>query len=208
MAQGRKLAGEPRRIIARALAADPNHFKTLALAGSAAFEVRDYAEAVLCWEHLTKTMPADSKLAQSIAASIAEARSLAGGAAMVAAMPSVRPGNAEISIRGAVRLSPALAANVAPTDTVFVFARAIDGPRAPLAVRRFQVSQLPTEFVLDQSAAMSPDLTLAQYKEVVVGARIAKTGSPIPQRGDLEGMRRPVKVGANQVDLVIDKVVQ
>lgn len=209
MAQGRKLAGEPRRIIARALAADPNHFKALALAGSAAFEAQEYAEAVRYWERLAQVLPADSGMVQSIAASIAEARGLAGsGVAKVGEKPASRQESAELSIRGAVRLSPALAAKVAPGDTVFVFARAINGPRAPLAVRRFRADQLPVDFVLDQSAAMSPNLTLAQFKEVVVGARIAKSGSATPQRGDLEGLRQPVKVGANRVDLVIDSVVQ
>lgn len=209
MAQGRKLAGEPRRIIARALAADPNHFKALALAGSAAFEAQEYAEAVRYWERLAQVLPADSQMVQSISASIAEARGLAGsGVAKVGEKPASRQESAELSIRGAVRLSPALAAKVAPGDTVFVFARAINGPRAPLAVRRFRADQLPVDFVLDQSAAMSPNLTLAQFKEVVVGARIAKSGSATPQRGDLEGLRQPVKVGASRVDLVIDSVIQ
>jgi cytochrome c-type biogenesis protein CcmH len=55
---------------------------------------------------------------------------------------------------------------------------------------------------------MSPSLTLAQFKEVVVGARISKSGSPTPKPGDLEGLRQPVKVGTDRVDLVIDTVVQ
>lgn len=210
MTQGRKLAGEPRRLIDRALAADPNHFKALALAGSAAFEAREYADAVRYWERLTQSLPAGSELAQSVAASIAEARELAGSspAKVVAGKPAVPPGGAEISIRGAVRLNPALAAKVMPGDTVFVFARAIDGPKIPLAVRRFRADQLPVEFVLDQSAAMSPDLTLAQFKEVVVGARISKSGTPGRQPGDLEGTRQPVKIGTSRVDLVIDTIVQ
>lgn len=212
MAQGRKLAGEPRRIVARALAVDPNHFKALALAGSAAFEAKEYPEAIRHWERLAQGLPPDSEMAQSIAGSIAEARALAGGTRASAAAPQATPAPAspaggDIAIRGAVRLSPALAAKVAPADTVFVFARAINGPRIPLAVRRFRADQLPAQFVLDASAAMSPELTLAQFKEVVVGARISKSGSPTPQRGDFEGLRQPVKVGTRGVDLVIDSVV-
>jgi len=52
----------------------------------------------------------------------------------------------------------------------------------PLAVRRFRAAQLPATFVLDQSAAMSPEMTLAQYSEVTVGARISKSGSPGSKR--------------------------
>lgn len=212
MAQGRKLAGEPRRLIARALAADPNHVKALALAGSAAFDAGEYVEAVRYWERLMRILPPDSEMASSVAASIAEARGLSGGATAKSGKavekPALQTGGTETSIRGTVRLSAELQAKAAPGDTVFVFARALNGPRAPLAVHRFRADQLPAEFVLDQSKAMSPELTLTQFKEVVVGARITKSGNATPQRGDLEGWRQPVRVGATRIDLVIDTVVQ
>ena len=207
MAQGRSLKGEPSRIIARALAADPDHFKSLALAGTAAFEIGDYAAAIRHWERLAQKIPADSEFAQSIAASLAEAWQLAGGAAPVAKAQAPKAA-VEPVIRGTVRLSPQLAAKVSPDDTVFVFARAINGPRIPLAVRRFRAAQLPVTFVLDKSAAMSPEMTLAQHTEVTVGARISKSGSPGSQSGDLEGFRQPVKVGGSaSIEIVIDTLV-
>ncbi len=212
MAQGRKLAGEPRRLIARALAADPNHVKALALAGSAAFDAGEYVEAVRYWERLAQVLPPDSEMASSVAASIAEARGLAGGATARSGKATEKPvpqkGGTEISIRGTVRLSAALAAKAAPDDVVFVFARALEGPRTPLAVRRYRVRDLPAAFVLDESAAMAPNLTLAQFKTVVVGARVAKSGGPAAQPGDLEGLRQPVQVGARGVEVVIDTVVK
>lgn len=207
MAQGRSLKGEPSRIIARALAADPDHFKSLALAGTAAFEAGNYAVAIRHWERLAQKIPPDSEFAQSIASSIAEARQLAGGTVPTAKAP-VANAKAEPVIRGTVRLSPKLAAKVSPDDTVFVFARAINGPRIPLAVRRFRAAQLPVTFVLDQTAAMSPEMTLAQHSEVTVGARISKSGSPGSQSGDLEGFRQPVKVGGSAaIEIVIDTLV-
>jgi len=207
MAQGRSLKGEPSRLIARALAVDPDHVKSLALAGTAAFEARDYPAAVRHWERLMRNIPPDSEFAQSIASGLAEARQLAGGAAPAgraqAATAAVEP-----VIRGTVRLSPKLAAQVSPDDTLFVFARAINGPRAPLAVKRFRAAQLPVEFVLDKSAAMSPEMTLAQHAEVTVGARISKSGSPGSKSGDLEGFRQPVKVGGSAaIEIVIDTLV-
>ena len=207
MAQGRSLKGEPSRLIARALAADPDHFKSLALAGTAAFEARDYPAAIRHWERLAQKIPPDSEFAQSIAGSLAEARQLAGGAAPVA---KVQTPNAAIEpvIRGTVRLSPKLAAQVSPDDTLFVFARAINGPRVPLAVKRFRAAQLPVEFMLDKAAAMSPEMTLAQHAEVTVGARISKSGSPGSKSGDLEGFRQPVKVGGSAaIEIVIDTLV-
>jgi len=207
MAQGRSLKGEPSRLIARALAADPDHFKSLALAGTAAFEARDYPAAIRHWERLAQKIPPDSEFAQSIAASLAEARQLAGGPASVAKAQSPKAA-VESVIRGTVRLSPKLAAQVSPDDTLFVFARAINGSRVPLAVKRFRAAQLPVEFVLDKAAAMSPEMTLAQHTEVTVGARISKSGSPGSKSGDLEGFRQPVKVGGSAaIEIVIDTLV-
>jgi cytochrome c-type biogenesis protein CcmH len=90
---------------------------------------------------------------------------------------------------------------------VFVFARAADGPRMPLAIVRRQVKDLPFEFALDDSMAMAPNMKLSSFPEVVVGARISKSGNAMPQAGDLEGLSRPVKVGATGVAIVIDSAV-
>lgn len=80
MAQGRRLQGEPETIIARALEANPGNLKALALAGSAAFEKKDYAEAIRYWERLLPLVPSESEGARNIQASLAEARSLGGAA--------------------------------------------------------------------------------------------------------------------------------
>jgi cytochrome c-type biogenesis protein CcmH len=80
MAQGRLLQGEPEKLIARALAIDPDNVKALALAGSAAFERDQYAAAVRHWERILTLIPAEASLARSVQGSIAEARALAGKA--------------------------------------------------------------------------------------------------------------------------------
>jgi len=77
MAQGRRLQGEPEKIVARALEADPNNLKAHALAGTAAFEKPDYAGAVRHWEQMLPLVAQDSDTTRSIQASIAEARTLA-----------------------------------------------------------------------------------------------------------------------------------
>jgi cytochrome c-type biogenesis protein CcmH len=52
--------------------------------------------------------------------------------------------------------------------------------------------------------AMSPEFTLSKFDEVIVGARVSKSGSPMPQKGDLEGLSKPVKVGRGDVTITID----
>jgi cytochrome c-type biogenesis protein CcmH len=197
MAQGRRLRGEPERIIAQALKVDPRNVKALALAGTAAFENHDFKGAIANWRRILEVVPPDSDMAESIRDSITDAEKLAGGTAK--AHPASAPG----AVSGTVRLAPALAPRAAPADTVFVFARAADGPRMPLAVMRKQVRELPAAFTLDDTMAMAPGMKLSDHPRVIVGARISKSGSPTPQPGDLEGLSAPVKVGDTGVIVVI-----
>ncbi|MGH8757584.1 MAG: c-type cytochrome biogenesis protein CcmI, partial [Burkholderiales bacterium] len=161
MTQGGRLQGKPETIIERALKVDPDNPKALALAGTAAFEKKDYRAAVDYWEHLLRLAPQDSEFARSVSASIAEARALDNRTSgrPAALVPSTAQSAKGVS--GVVKLAPELAEKVAPTDTVFIFARAAKGPRMPLAIMRKQVSELPAAFKLDDSMAMAPDRKLS-----------------------------------------------
>jgi cytochrome c-type biogenesis protein CcmH len=208
MAQGRRLEGEPEKIVLRALAIDPKNVKALALAGTAAFERRDYAAAVEHWERILQGAPPDSELVQSVRASIAEAQELAKQSGSPVARRSIaaadeKPQAASGAVSGTVQIAPALVSRVAPTDTLFVFARAAEGPRMPLAIVRAQAKDLPLKFTLDDSSGMASGMTLSSQKRVVVGARISKSGSATPQPGDLEGLSSPIDVGATGVAVVI-----
>jgi cytochrome c-type biogenesis protein CcmH len=107
-------------------------------------------------------------------------------------------------VSGIVQLAPALAARVAPDDTLFVFARAAEGPRMPLAVVRAQAKDLPFKFTLDDSSAMASGMKLSSQKQVIVGARISKSGNATPQNGDLEGASPPVEIGASGVTVLVN----
>jgi len=204
MAQGRTLQGEPEKIILRALAIDPDNVKALLLAGTAAFNRNAYPAAIRHWERVLGLIPAESDMVQRVQASIAEARSLAGspdGKTQVA-KPAPSQGGSRVS--GVVTLAPELAGKVAPGDTVFIFARAAEGPRMPLAILRKRASDLPAEFTLDDSMAMSPEMKLSAFPRVVIGARVSKTANAAPSPGDLQGLSAPVKVGAKGVAVTID----
>lgn len=196
MARGQKLAGEPFELVKRALALEPEHVKALALAGSAAFERGDYAGAVGYWTRALKQAPPESEFARSIEASIDEAGRLAGAAAP-------RAGTA---LQGVVSLDPALSAHVAPDDTVFVIARAAGGGRVPLAVARTTVSQLPYRFTLDDSMAMAPGAKISGHKQVVVAARVSRTGEAAPAKGDIEGSSAAVAPGTTDVSVRLSRI--
>jgi cytochrome c-type biogenesis protein CcmH len=111
-------------------------------------------------------------------------------------------------ISGRVSLSPALAGRAAPTDTVFIFARAVDGPRMPLAILKRTVADFPITFTLDDSMAMSPANALSGASKVIVGARISRSGNAMPQPGDLTGQSASVSVGANGLQIEIKEAVK
>ena len=115
--------------------------------------------------------------------------------------------HADTSIKGKITLSPALAAKTAPEDAVFIFARAAQGPRVPLAVTRVKVKDLPYRYTLDESMAMSPQMTLAQFSEVKIFARVSKAGEATPRSGDLEGTSAVIKTGSKDINVVINTVM-
>jgi cytochrome c-type biogenesis protein CcmH len=204
LAQDRNLEGEPRKLLERALAIDPDDEKALTLAGTAAFARKDYRAAIGYWERLRKRVPAESELGQALARGIEEARTLSG----IKQAPERASAGAPEAIRGEVRLAAALKQQAAPDDTVFVFVRAAEGPRMPLAVLTKKVKDLPTRFQLDDSQSMTPALKLSGFPKLIVSARVSKSGSAAPQPGDLQGASGIVAPGTAGVVVTIDSVVQ
>ena len=205
MARGQSMKGEPEELVLRALQIEPNNLKALALAGTAAFERRDFRGAAGLWERMLPLVEADSEDARTIQSNIDEARAAAGTSKppVAAAKPSVFA-----SLKGTVKLAPDLASKVSPADTLFVYARALEGPPMPLAILRRRAADLPLSFSLDDSMAMSPATKLSAFPKVVVTARISKSGGATPQPGDLQGASAPVASSARAVSITIDKVVR
>ena len=113
-----------------------------------------------------------------------------------------------VSVSGRVTLSPELNGKVSPDDTVFILARAANGPRMPLAVFRKQVKDLPMDFTLDDSMAMRPQMKLSNFPEVVVAARVSRTGHAVTQPGDYEGVSAPVKPGTTGIKIEINTEIR
>lgn len=208
MTQGGRLQGKPETIIERALKVDPDNPKALALAGTVAFEKKDYRTAVNYWERLLRLAPQDNEFARSVSASIAEARELGNLSGGREAAPVPSAAAAASGVSGVVKLAPELAGKVAPTDTVFIFARAAEGPRMPLAIVRKQARELPAAFKLDDSMAMAPDMKMSKFPQLVVGARISKSSNAAPRAGDLQGMSGTVSNGAAGITVLIDTEIR
>ena len=206
----RILGADSMKQVDRALKIDPRNLKALSLAGTYAFDRKDYAAAAKYWGQVVQFGPADNGIVQQIAPALAEARSLAG-------LPDVSPAQdlgakatavSGGNLTGTVTLASALLQKAQPDDTVFVFARAAEGSRMPLAIVRKQVRDLPFNFILDDTTSMSPANKLSAAKKVIVGARVSKSGNAMPQPGDLSGQTGPVDVGASGLKLEIKELVK
>ncbi len=203
LASGRSLVGEPTRLLDRALKIDANNTKVLTLAGSAAFERKDYRTAIRHWEAIIRQPGANAQLAQALQKGIAESKARMTGkppAATTAAAGKER-------VSGIVELAGSLKSAVNAEDTVFVFARAAKGPRMPLAISKITVADLPYRFSFDDSMAMMPEMKLSQFGEVVIAARVSKSGGAAPLAGDLEGFSGSVAPGQSGVRVTIDRAV-
>ena len=218
----RSLSGEPMKLIGRALKLDPRNIKALAMAGSDAFERKDYRAAVTYWEQLVAIGGATNPFAQQIEPALVQARQLAGlppgapaasssaaAAARLALPASAAAASApRAGVQGTVTLAPSLRSQVKADDTVFIFARAAQGSRMPLAILRRQVKDLPIVFSLEDGMAMTQAPTLSTAGLVTVGARISRSGKAIAEKGDLFGQSDEVTVGVKGLLIEIKDTVK
>ncbi len=202
---------------------------SLWLSAAASLERKDRAQAHVYLERLRAELEPGSEGEKMVAAHLAmlgEAQAGPGekavadaGASAPLSVPAASaqeppslpasdaPGQARVEVR--VELAGALSEKISPSDTLFVFARAPQGPRMPLAVARRPAKDLPVTLVLDDSQAMAPEMRMSKFSEVVVGARVSRSGNPMPQPGDLEGLADGI-VALGQVPSVlvtIDRVI-
>jgi cytochrome c-type biogenesis protein CcmH len=216
MANGQTLQNdEVSKMISKSLELDPGNNTALALAGSAAMERGDYVTAITRWQALIDQLGPGTADGEVYVGGLKRAAELLvkqpGGKKKLAQLTlkasAKVASDSATAITGMVSLSSTLAGKVSPDDTVFILARAAQGPKMPLAVMRKQVKDLPLKFTLDDSMAMQPQLKLSGFAQVVVVARVSKSGSPISQAGDLQGMTSTIKPGAKGLNIVIDTVM-
>ena len=179
----RRIDGEAADLLADALTRNPDHQRALWLSGIAAMQRDDRAAALAHWQRLLALLPPDSTVHAAVAAQI---RDIGGEVSAPATSAPATAAASASSIRIQVSVAAALRDHVAPGDTVYVFARAAEGPKMPLAIQRFAASELPKEVVLDDSMGMTAGPRLSQTPRIVLGARISKSGDAIAQPGDLE----------------------
>ena len=209
MAAGGNMQGRPAELVREAVTLAPDDETALWLAGMVEDQSGNHALALQHWRRLKGMLADNPESLQRVDMLIAGAeRKMAAAGGGQSPAPAAPPAASGASISARITLSAELAAQAGPEESLFVYARALEGPRMPLAAVRLKVSDLPTTVRLEDGQAMVPGMNLSSVGQVVVGARISRSGNAIASSGDLLGEVSPVTVGGQQViDLEIDSVI-
>lgn len=197
LAAGRKMDQQTLAIARRALELQPFNGTVLGMMGMVSFEQADYENAVNYWQRLLRILDPQSDTAKMIQRGIEQANQ---ALATVPVKQATQDPNSEPSVTPEYTVTVTVdnAISYDKNDSVFVYARAVNGPKMPLAVVKLLASQLPTTVVLNDSMAMAAGLNLSSFSEVEIIARISKRGMANSGSGDLEGRSKPLTVGGRQ----------
>ncbi|WP_243221623.1 c-type cytochrome biogenesis protein CcmI [Methylobacter sp. S3L5C] len=207
-ASDKNLAGKPTELVFKALALEPDNMNALWLGGMAKAQQGDPATAIKLWRKLAALLPPESDAQKEINALLAKIESESPQA--VAQSEASQAANvADVAITVKISMAPELQKLTSPSDTVFVYAQALSGPKMPLAIVRKQVSDLPLTVSLNDAMAMMPNMKLSNFAQVKLLARISKSGNAMSQLGDLIGVIDQVALtDKNEHMIVINDVVK
>ena len=193
------ITAEVREMVKGALSIAPNIPTALSLAGIDEFQQGHFQKAIDYWSRALPMLDPETQGYRALAGGIEKAKaSLAAAGGSVAEEQTAKAGGegqnkasgAGTSIEVSVSLGSA--ASVSPGDTVFVYARAWQGPKMPLAISKFPVSELPKTVRLDKSMAMAAGMDITSAEKLEVVARVSKTGSPMAAPGDWQAAQGPL----------------
>ncbi|TNF87599.1 MAG: c-type cytochrome biogenesis protein CcmI [Gammaproteobacteria bacterium] len=200
------LLGEPEELIQSGLKLAPQFPNGLWLAGMAAEQRQDNESAHRYWTQLLPLIADNPD-------STREIRNLLhileqNNPELASAAPAAPVSAGSASIRVSVDISAELRAKASAETTVFVYAKAMQGPPMPLAVRKIKLKDLPTSLELSDADAMMPALKLSSFDPVIVGARVSFSGNPVAQSGDFYTETESISSSnpPDQLSLTIDRV--
>jgi len=209
MLRGGQMSGKPFELIKKAVAQKPDDPTGLWLLGMGYEEQGEYQKAISYWNLLLPLLKDDKSISE-VTRLIQQAKRKLGSATAETAPASIKPVEKTVVKKLTVKVSidKRMLNNVSSNDIVFIFARALKGPPMPLAVVRKQVKDLPVEVILDDSMAMTPNMKISSFDKVQVVARVSKSGSAMPQSGDLESEAYEARAGQKEkIKLTINRSI-
>lgn len=203
-ANGRQLDAATESLLKDVLDINPKNETALGLLGVAAYESKQYVDAVQYWQRLISMMSASNPNAMAIQGGINKAleqMTPQEREQIEQAQDVVTPSVIQVTVNVAQEIISKLPKNA----DLFVLAKAENGPPMPLAVKRISVDQWPVTVTLDDSMAMMPALRLSQFEKVIITARISKSGVGNAKPGDLEGVSGVISNQVKRLNISINK---
>lgn len=207
-ASGGSMQGEPAELVEQALKLQPDNEIGLWLSGMSKAEVGQYDEAVALWRKLQQRyqpgQPDYQELQDVINTALErsgkqpEAQQAVSAQAAAVASPMV---NVQVT------LGEQFKASVKADDSVMVYVKAVNGPKMPLAAVKRQVKDLPLTISFDDSMAMMPTMKISSVDEVIVTARVSRSGNAMPTAGEPIGTAKVMGEQRQDVKIVIDQQV-
>ena len=209
---GQQITPEVMRTIELALLANPAEVTALSLRGVNAFANENYPLAIESWQRAAENTNNEENR-DTLLRGVEQARQRMGLSSSVSPIQTDTSGASEEnfgSLLVDLSIKPELLKDLDPNLWVYVLAKAVNGPRQPLAANRYKLSELPVQVPLDDSMAMNPQLKVSKFAQVEVVARVSMSGKPIASKNDLQGSVVLSRKGSSQtgIGLVIDSVVQ
>ena len=214
MSRGGQISGKPFELIKKAVEIKPDDPTGLWLLGMGYDEQGEYQKAISYWNLLLPLLK-DDKSINEVKNLVRQAKRKSGIDVVDESKSDSIPANTAAekksitSLNVSVSIDKKLLKHVSANDTVFIFAKAVNGPPMPLAVVRKQVKDLPLEVVLDDTMAMVPSMKLSSFDQVQITARVSKTGKPLLQPGDFYSKEKSVKLPfADSIILQINLIAE
>jgi cytochrome c-type biogenesis protein CcmH len=230
LSNDRVFTEEARALVLRAYELEPENPNSLWFIGVAEFQQGNYHQAI---KHLVKLLPmagGEEEVMKSIVTIVAQSRQalLDAGedvpeldemlglaqmkanaqAAEAATVASADPAAAVTTLQVVVDIKDEVRSKFNESDVVFVYAKAKQGPRMPLAAARLTLGALPASVILDDTMAMVEGMNLSAFDQLVVSARVSRSGSAIAQSGDYIGQQDVADKSADVIlNIEIDTIV-
>jgi cytochrome c-type biogenesis protein CcmH len=197
-----RLIGRPTELLNEVLAIEPDNGRALWLAGFASLQAGDREQTLMHWDRLLAGIEPNSEIYAQVTKLIDQIK-LNQPSSEAAEVEKDKIATQSITVN--VSIAPEFDANIDPNTTLFVFARAAEGPRMPLAVHKGKAKDLPLSVSLDDSMAMVPNMSLSRFPQIVIGARLSTNDQPQGQSGDYEGFSTTIELSETpDIDILIN----
>ncbi|SFV69719.1 Cytochrome c heme lyase subunit CcmH [hydrothermal vent metagenome] len=180
--------GEPSKLIQKVLTINPNNIQGLWFAGFAAYQTGNYKLAEKTWKKTYSLMDKKDPEREIIKQYLTEIKQLQqehtkSESSKTEQLQTKQSKTSQAKITIKLDIDKKIKAN--KSDFVMIYARATNGSRMPIAIKKIRASQLPTTITLTDNDAVMPTRKLSQMREVFVFVRLSKTGQAMQQKGDV-----------------------